>query len=290
MPSIARGQARTLPPVAACWAARVASEMLLTQSGGGIVLPSPLLDIREDAMETRIDEIAPRIYRLSTCRPGAGGGFTFNQFLIDADEPLLFHCGQKPLFASVSSAAARILDLTRLRWITYSHTEADECGSLNEWLTLAPHATPMHGDLGCRLWLNDWAARPPRRLADEEVIELGGKRVRYLDTPNVPHDVVAGLLFEESTATLLCSDLFAHTGDGPALTEDDILAPALALEATFPFTPVTAETAPTIRRLARSHPRTLAVMHGSSFAGDAGAMLERMAQHYDARLRNVRAP
>ena len=237
-------------------------------------------------METRVDEIAAGIYRLSTFLSGVGGpkGFTFNQFLIMGDEPLLFHSGQRPLFASMQAAVSRVLDPARLRWITHSHTEADECGSLNEWLALAPQATAMHGALGCNFWLNDWAIRTPRKLANDEVIDLGGKRVRYLDTPHVPHDLAAGLLFEETTATLLCSDLFAHGGDGAALTSGDIVAPALAAEAGFPFTPVTAKTAPTLRRLAALKPRTLAIMHGQSYSGDAAEPLEALARHYEAKL------
>jgi len=238
-------------------------------------------------MESRIDEIGAGVYRISTHVTGVAGpeGFTFNQFVIDADEPLLFHCGQKSLFPSVSAAVARVLDLKRLRWIAYSHTEADECGSLDEWLAAAPSATVMQGALGCNLWLNDVSPRPARSLADNEVVDLGGKRVRYLSTPQVPHDVVAGLLFEETAQTLFCSDLFAQPGQRPPLTDDDIVAPAIALEAVFPFTPLTPNTAPTLRRLAELRPRLLAVMHGASFEGDGAAPLERLAGHYDAALR-----
>ena len=237
-------------------------------------------------METRIDEIADGIYRLSTFFSNIGGprGFTFNQFLVTADEPLLFHCGQRPIHASMVAAMARVLDPARLRWITYSHNESDESGSLNEWLAAAPRATAMHGALGCALWLNDWAIRPPRKLADNEVLDLGGKRVRYLDTPHVPHDLAAALLFEETTQTLFCSDLFAHGGDDAPLTSGDVVAPALAAEAAFPFTPVTAKTAPTLRRLAALKPRTLAIMHGQSFVGDAALPLEALARHYETKF------
>src|SRR6185295_11853702 len=129
-------------------------------------------------METTVDEIAPRIYRLSTFLPAVGPkGFTFNQFLVDADEPLLFHCGQRALFPAVSAAAARIIDLSRLRWIAFSHVESDECGALAEWLEAAPDATVTHGAIGCAIWLNDQSPRPPRALADHEAIDLGGRRV-----------------------------------------------------------------------------------------------------------------
>ena len=169
-------------------------------------------------METRVDEIAERIYRLSTFLPQVGPrGFTFNQFLVDAEEPLLFHCGQRALFPAVSQAVARITDPRRLRWIAFSHIEADECGALAEWLEAAPAATVTHGAIGCAIWLNDQAPRPPRALADGEVLDLGGRRVRRLDTPHVPHCWDAGLIYEETTATLFTSDLFTHVGDPPAL-------------------------------------------------------------------------
>ena len=238
-------------------------------------------------METRVDEIAERIYRLSTFLPQVGpSGFTFNQFLVDAEEPLLFHCGQRALFPAVSQAAARIIDPRRLRWIAFSHIEADECGALGEWLDAAPAATVTHGAIGCAIWLNDQAPRPPRALADGEVIDLGGRRVRRLDTPHVPHCWDAGLLYEETTATLFTSDLFTHVGDPPALT----MAPAVAAEKQFGFTAVTPATGATIRRLAKLQPRTLAVMHGSSFSGDAAAMLESLAGFYDDLLRKGAAP
>ncbi len=237
-------------------------------------------------METRVDEIAERIYRLSTFLPAVGPkGFTFNQFLVDADEPLLFHCGQRALFPAVSAAVARVMDIRRLRWIAFSHVESDECGSLNEFLAAAPQATATHGAIGCAIWLNDQAPRPPRALANDEVLDLGGRRVRRLDTPHVPHCWDAGLMLEETTGTLFCSDLFTHVGDPPAMTDRDILGPAEAAENQFGFTGVTPATGPTIRRLAALKPRTLAVMHGSSFSGDGGAQLERLAGFYEDRLK-----
>lgn len=233
-------------------------------------------------METRLDEIAERIYRLSTFLPAVGpSGFTFNQFLVDADEPLLFHCGQRALFGAVSQAVARVVDLRRLRWIAFSHVEADECGALAEWLAAAPSATVTHGAIGCAIWLNDQAPRPPRALANGEVLDLGGRRVKRLDTPHVPHCWDAGLLHEETTGTLFCSDLFTHVGDPPALTGGDILEPAMAAERQFGYTALTPATGDTIRRLAKLAPRTLAVMHGSSFTGTAAPMLETLATFYD---------
>jgi flavorubredoxin len=238
-------------------------------------------------METKVDEIADKIYRFSTLIPGVAGptGLTFNQFLIDADEPLLFHTGQRPLFPTISAAAGRIIDLARLRWITFSHVESDECGALNEWLALAPKATPAHGRLGCNIWLNDMSPRPPRALADGEVLDLGGKKVRRLDTPHLPHCWDAGLIYEETTGTLFTSDIFTQAGDGPALTENDILGPALALEKVLPFTAVSPDTVLMLRKLAALSPRKLALMHGSSFSGDGRAPLEAFADHYEDKLR-----
>lgn len=236
-------------------------------------------------METRVDEIAERIYRLSTFLPAVGpSGFTFNQFLVDAEEPLLFHCGQRALFPAVAQAVARVMDVRRLRWIAFSHVEADECGALDQWLTAAPGATVTHGAIGCAIWLNDQAPRAPRALADGEVLDLGGRRVQRLDTAHVPHCWDAGLLHEETTGTLFCSDLFTHVGDPPALTDGDILGPAIAAERQFGYTSLTPATGATIRRLAGLRPRTLAVMHGSSFRGDAGPVLGRLAEFYDDLL------
>ena len=242
-------------------------------------------------METKVDEIAEGIYRLSTFLPAVGPrGFTFNQFLVDAEEPLLFHCGQRALFPAVSQAVARVMDPRRLRWIAFSHIEADECGSLGEWLAAAPEATVTHGAIGCAIWLNDQAPRAPRALADGEVLDLGGRRVRRLDTPHVPHCWDAGLLFEETTGTLFTSDLLTHVGNPPALTNGDILGPAVEAERRFGYTALTPATGTTIRRLAALQPRTLAVMHGSSFSGDAPAVLGTLATFYDELLEKGTAP
>jgi flavorubredoxin len=238
-------------------------------------------------METKIDEIAAGIYRLSIFVPDIAppAGFTFNQFLVLGEEPLLFHTGLRRLFPLVHAAVARILPPARLRWITFGHYEADECGAMNEWLEAAPRAEVAHGQIGCLVSLNDMADRPPRVLKDGEAVELGeGKRVRYLDTPHIPHGWDAGVLYEESTGTLLCGDLFTHLGDGPALTEGDIVGPAIAAEDLFRFSSLHPAMGATIRRLALLSPRTLAVMHGSSFAGDGAAALRALADDYDRRL------
>jgi flavorubredoxin len=232
-------------------------------------------------MNTKTDEIAAGIYRLSTCVPDAApGGFTFNQFLVLGDEPLLFHTGPRRMFPLVAAAIARLVPLGRLRWITFGHVESDECGAMNDLLQAAPDAVVAHGALGCIVSLDDMCDRPPRKLAGDEVIDLGGKRLRHIDTPHVPHNWEARVLFEETTRTLLCGDLFTHAGDGPALTSHDIVAPALAAEELFKATSLSPLTAPTIRSLAALEPKTLAVMHGSSFEGDCAAALHSLADGY----------
>ncbi|WP_119418051.1 MBL fold metallo-hydrolase [Desertibaculum subflavum] len=237
-------------------------------------------------METRIDEIASGIFRLSTFVAEAGPkGFTFNQFLVLGDQPLLFHTGPRRMFPLVSAAVARVMPPERLRWITFGHYEADECGAMNEWLAVAPHAEVAHGQTACMVSLNDVADRPPRILQDGETIDLGnGKRIRYLDTPHVPHGWEAGLLYEEGTGTLLCGDLFTQLGDGPALTEGDIVGPAIVAEDMFRSSSLSPSMGATIRRLAALAPRTLALMHGPSYRGDGAAALDALADDYDRRI------
>jgi len=242
-------------------------------------------------METRVDEIAPGIYRLSTFMPEVTpAGFSFNQFLIDGDEPLLFHCGMRSLFPLVSAALAQVRPLQELRWIGFGHVEAEECGAMNQLLAAAPSAQVMHGALDCDISVNDMADRLPRPLADGEVIDLGGKRVRYLATPHVPHGWHAGVLYEEETGTLLCGDLFSQVGGLVALSSADPLGPAMDTEEIFGATAVTPLTAPTLRRLAELRPRTLAVMHGSSFVGDGADALRRRADYYQGLLHRALTP
>lgn len=229
-------------------------------------------------MNTDTHEIAPGIFRFSTFVPEVTpDGFTFNQFLVLADEPLLFHCGPRAMFPLVSEAVRRVIGLDLLRWISFGHVEADECGSLNSWLAAAPRAQVAHGQIACMVSLNDLADRAPRMLSDDEVLDLGGKRMRFLYTPHVPHGWEAGVFLEETTATLLCGDLFAHVGNGPALVESDVVGPALAGEAMFHAMSMAPNTRATLERLAALRPRTLAIMHGSSFHGDAGRALTEFA-------------
>ena len=241
-------------------------------------------------MSVRIAEIADGIYRLSTFVPEIAppAGFTFNQFLVLGDEPLLFHTGLRRMFPSVREAVARIIPPERLRWIAFGHYEADECGAMNEWQAVAPQAQVAHGQIGCLVSLNDMADRAPRILADSEVIDLGGgRRLRYLDTPHIPHGWDAGVMLEESSGTLLCGDLFTQIGDGPAVTESDVVGPAVATEDMFRYSSLNPGMGATIRRLAELAPQRLALMHGPTFAGDGSAALRALADDYDRRVREA---
>jgi flavorubredoxin len=246
----------------------------------------PVRATKNGLMETQVNEIADGIYRLSTHVPDIAppAGFTFNQFLVADDEPLLFHTGLRHLFPSVRDAVAKVLPPESLRWITFGHVEADESGSMNDWLAVAPNATVAHGLLGCMVSLNDLADRPPRPLANNEEIELGAKRVQHIDTPHVPHNWEARVLYETTTKTLFCGDLFTHLGNGPALVETDIVEPAIEGEHAFQASSLGPTTTSTMRMLAELEPKTLACMHGSSFTGDGGSQLRALADAYDKQF------
>ncbi|MGI5218491.1 MBL fold metallo-hydrolase [Nocardia sp. CA-290969] len=236
-------------------------------------------------METRTDEIADGIYRFSTYIPEVGPtGFTFNQFFVDADDPLLFHTGMRALFPLVSAAVARIRPVEKLRWITFGHVEADECGAMNQFLAAAPRAEVAHGEVGCLVSIDDLADRPPRRLADGEVIELGDRRIRHLDTPHAPHNWEARVLYEETTGVLFCGDLMTQLGDGPALTDADLVEPATVAEDVFHATSIGPAVPAALNRLAELRPTTLAVMHGSGYTGDCAQALRDLATVYQERI------
>lgn len=237
-------------------------------------------------MTTAVDEIAEGIYRICSYLPDASpeGGFTFNQFLLDAEEPLLFHCGPRLLFSDIAEAAGRIMDLDRLKWISFGHFESDECGSMNRWLHVAPESTLIVGEVTAQVNVADLANRTPQVWADGEILDIGGKRLQRIDTPHVLHGWDAGLLWEETTETLLCGDLFTHTGGGPPVRDDDVVERAFAAEDLFKQTALTPATAPTIRKLAALAPATLAIMHGSAFAGDCVEALVALADGYEDRL------
>jgi flavorubredoxin len=232
---------------------------------------------------TTIDEIGDRIYRIHTPIREMPGGFSFNQILVDDDEPLLFHTGGRRFFPAVSQAIARVMPLAKLRWIGFSHVEADECGAMNEFLAAAPHATPVAGHVGAMIALADSADRPARALAEGEVLKTGTKRFTWYDAPHVPHAWECGFLFEEVTRTLLCGDLFTQPGaDNPPLTEGDILGPSEAFRAKMDYFSHSRLARPSLEKLATLEPRTLACMHGSAWKGDGAKLLRALANALDA--------
>ena len=236
-------------------------------------------------MDTTIDEIAPDIFRLSTHIPDIGPtGMSFNQFVVRDEQPFLFHTGMRGLHPLVAAAVERVVPVADLRWISFGHVEADECGSMNEFLAAAPGSEVVHGALACAISLNDMADRLPVGVADGGILELGAHRLRFLATPHVPHNWESGLWFDETTGTLFSGDLFTSTGAGPALTEDDLVGPALESEAMFHATSLGPAVPATIERLAELAPSTLAVMHGSSYRGDGATQLKALAAGYAASL------
>jgi glyoxylase-like metal-dependent hydrolase (beta-lactamase superfamily II) len=229
---------------------------------------------------TNVAEIAAGLFRISTPVPvdGIPGGFTFNQFLLVDEEPLLFHTGPRRLFSVTRDAVRSVLPLERLRWIAFSHFEADECGSLNEWLAAAPRSQPLCSQLAAVVSVSDVADRAPRGLGDGETLSLGRRTVRWLDTPHLPHGMECGYLFDETDRALLCGDLFCQPGSSvAALTESAsaIWEPSEVLRQSFPYAPIR-DAGGVVDRLARHEPRVLACMHGSSFAGDGGALLRQL--------------
>ncbi|HVR81648.1 MAG TPA: hypothetical protein VHF02_06160 [Luteimonas sp.] len=229
---------------------------------------------------TNIHEIADGIYRISTpvVLPGDAGAFSFNQYLIDDDEPLLFHTGLRGLFPLVQEAVASVMPVARLRHIAFSHVEADECGSLNQWLAAAPQSAPLCGTVAALVSIADLADRPPRALADGETVSLGRHNVRWFDAPHLPHAWECGFLIEERTGTLLCGDLFTQPGDGlPALTEADILGPSEAFRHAMDYFSHSKHAGALLEKLAQTNPTTLACMHGSAWRGDGAALLRALA-------------
>jgi flavorubredoxin len=230
---------------------------------------------------TRVDEIAPDIYRISTHSPEYN--LQFNQFLIKDDEPLLFETGMRQLFPLVREAVSRVIDPASLRYISFSHFEPDECGSLNEWLTLAPRAEAVCSVVGAMVFVNDGALRPARGLNNDEIIQTGKHRLRFKATPHLPHGWDAGVLFEETSQTLLCSDLLGHAGDPSPTTDSDIVGRFRETTSAFQggplanYMPYTPHTERQIKELASLKPRACAPMHGSTFLGNGEQALLDMA-------------
>lgn len=233
---------------------------------------------------TNVHEVADGIYRINTPVeiPGAGG-FSFNQYLIADDEPLLFHTGPRRMFPLVREAVDSVLPVSDLRYIAFSHVEADECGSLNEWLGAAPQAQPVCGTVAATVSIEDLADRPPRALADGELLSLGKHALRWFDTPHLPHAWECGFMLEERTKTLLCGDLFTQGGTGEqALTEADILGPSEAFRTQMDYFSHSKNARAMIERLAATAPETLACMHGSAWRGDGAALLRALGNALDA--------
>ena len=233
-------------------------------------------------METTVEEIAPDIFRLSTWTDGIAppAGFTFNQFLVRGEEPFLFHTGMRGLFPQVSDAIGRLIPLTDLRWVSFAHIEADECGAMNLLLDAAPNAQIVHGELAVMLSLEDMADRPPKVIGADATLDIGGHLLRFLPTPHVPHNWESGLWFDETTSTLFAGDLFTQVGGGAAVTGNDLVEAAMIGEQMFHSSSLGPDLVPTLHRLADLEPTTLALMHGPSFRGDGADQLLGLAAAY----------
>jgi len=234
---------------------------------------------------TNLHEIAPGIYRINTPVSIPGGmGFNFNQYLIADDEPLLFHTGPRGLFPLIAEAIGKVVPIDRLRYIAFSHYEADECGSLNDFLAAAPTAVPVCSQVAAMVSVNDVATRPARALADGELLRIGSHALKWLDTPHVPHGWESGLMMELTTRTLLAGDLFTQGGAGAtALTESDILEPSEQFRRAMDYYAHAPQTAATLDRLAAEQPQVLACMHGSAWRGDGAGLLRALAHSLAGR-------
>lgn len=233
---------------------------------------------------SNIQEVADGIYRINTPVALPGGAFNFNQYLLVDDAPMLFHTGPRRLFPLVREAIAAVLPPARLRYIGLSHFEADECGALNEFLALAPDAEPVCSRVAAMVSIDDVADRPARAMADGEVLELGRHALRWFDVPHLPHGWETGLMFDQTTRTLLCGDLFTQGGKGKqALVESDILDPSESFRAAMDYFAHAPDTRAMLERLAQTAPHTLACMHGSAWRGDGAALLRALADSVDQR-------
>jgi len=239
---------------------------------------------------TNVHEIAPGIYRINTpiVIPDGPGAFNFNQYLIADDDSLLFHTGPRRMFPLVTEAVGKVLPVDRLRYIAFSHFEADECGSLNDFLAAAPKAMPVCSRVAALVSIDDVADRPARPLADGETLKLGRHEVRWFDTPHLPHAWECGLMMEQHTNTFLCGDLFTQAGKGETpVTEADILGPSEAFRAQMDYYAHSPDTTAMLERLAGEGPKVLACMHGSAWRGDGAALLRALAQSLRGRGRTM---
>ena len=227
---------------------------------------------------TRVDEVAPAVYRIATPVTILPGGFSFNQYLVKDDEPLLFHTGPRRMFALVREAIAAVMPVERLRYVAFSHYEADECGSLNDFLAMAPRAEPVCSQTAAMVSVDDVADRPARPLADGETLSLGRMRVRWLDAPHLPHGWECGYLFEETGRTLFCGDLFTQPGaEHTPVTTGDILGPSEAMRSAMDYYAHSKDARGLFEKLAATKPKTLACMHGSAWSGDGERLIGELA-------------
>jgi len=232
---------------------------------------------------TNVHEVADGIFRINTPVPPSviPGGFSFNQFLLASDEPLLFHAGPRKMFPLVSEAVASVLPVESLRHIAFCHFEADECGSLNEWLAVAPNAQPVCGRVAALVSVDDVADRPARAMSDGEELAIGQHKLKWLDAPHLPHGWENGFMFEENTRTLLCGDLFTQPGTGEvSVTEDDILEPSEAFREKMDYFSHSKNAPALLERLAATEPTTLACMHGSVWKGDGAGLLRALSDRF----------
>ncbi len=229
---------------------------------------------------TNVHEIASGIFRINTpvAIPGGPGQFSFNQYLIVDEEPLLFHTGPRQLFSLVREAVATVIPVERLKFVALSHFEADECGALNAFLAVAPRAVPVCGQIAAMVSIRDFADREPRALGDGEDLVLGQHTVRWFDTPHMPHAWECGLMLDLGTRTFFCGDLFTQGGPGDVpITEADILGPSEAFRAPMDYFAHSPQTRPILERLAGERPTALACMHGSAWRGDGSRLLRELA-------------
>lgn len=241
--------------------------------------------ITNPATGTNVHEVADGIYRICTPVTLPGGmEFSFNQYLVVDDAPLLFHTGPRAMFPLVREAISAVMPIERLRWIGLSHVEADECGSMNLLLAAAPEAQPLCSQVAAMCSMNDLADRPARALADGERLSLGRREIQWFDTPHMPHGWDCGLLMEQTTRTFFCGDLFTQPGHGTqALTDGDILGPSEAFRDAMDYYSHAPDTSAVLQRLAAEQPTTLACMHGSAFRGDGAALLRHLGESLTAR-------
>jgi|JI8StandDraft_1071087.scaffolds.fasta_scaffold03654_5 flavorubredoxin len=229
-------------------------------------------------MKTNIEEINDQIFRISTYLPRTK--LTFNQFLILADDPVLFHCGQNFLFSNIQESIKKVIKPEMIRWVSFSHVESDECGSLLQWMDQKKDLQVFHGKIGSNIWLNDFPGLKPKTIENCSTIDIGGRTLQWLDTPNVPHNWESGMVIDEKTQTLFCSDLFTQSGDAPAITFHSIIEKTIEMEDLIGFSNPTKRTLDLLDMLIQKDPKCLAAMHGSTYIGQGAEQLRDLKSYY----------